>query len=160
MCSVQLKPTPQSFWEIVWKKKNSLKDGLVWSEAGSRMMPGFPAHYPGRKLNICIRTRFYHCSEVLAIDKKKGGGTTHDCQIKAELNIVLASHWKGKSTEIIFINFLKRLEVLLRMFLCYWHNLLNSSWWGKSVSWLLRSHLLILLRPLLGSFCSGNFNHS
>lgn len=35
------------------------------------MMPGLSAYYLGRKLDICIRTRFYYSSEVLAIRKKK-----------------------------------------------------------------------------------------
>lgn len=68
--SVRVKLILQSFWERGWNK-TSLKDGLLWSEAGNTMMPGLSAYYLGRKLDVCIRTRFYYSSEVLAIRKKK-----------------------------------------------------------------------------------------
>lgn len=58
-----------SFWETIWNK-TSLRDSLVRSEAGPRMMSGLSTHHLGRKWSLCIRKIFISVQRHLPLKKK------------------------------------------------------------------------------------------
>lgn len=132
-------------------KRNCLKRQTGWIRAWKQNN--------GWASSILAETKHIHQDKILLLFK----GTCHLKKKKNQPNptkilSLLNQGWtwccsclslERKICEIIFISLLKRLEVVFRIVWYYWDNLHNSSWCGKSLSWMLWSHLSTICGFLL-----------